>query len=77
MEKIQKLNLRIQKLIFPGTHWRGLALIGSRKKPCVTQVLCHQYFLFCLLEARYLGEWGQIRHGWQSLCHKTYPENLN
>ena len=25
MEKMQKLN-------FPGTHWRGLALIGAQKK---------------------------------------------
>ena len=33
MEKIQKLNLRIQKLIFPGTRWRGLALIGAKKNP--------------------------------------------
>ena len=28
MEKMQKLN-------FPGTHWRGLALIGTQKKPCI------------------------------------------
>ena len=34
MEKMQKLNLRMQKLNFPGTHWRGLALIGAQKKPC-------------------------------------------
>ena len=33
MEKMQKLNLRMQKLNFPGTHWRGLALIGAQKKP--------------------------------------------
>ena len=38
MEKMQKLNLRMQKLNlrmqnlnFPGTHWRGLALIGAQK----------------------------------------------
>ena len=24
----------IAKLNFPGTHWRGLALIGAQKKPC-------------------------------------------
>ena len=35
MEKMQKLNLRMQKLNFPGTHWRGLALIGAQKKPCI------------------------------------------
>ena len=33
MEKMQKLNLRMQKLDFPGTHWPGLALIGAQKKP--------------------------------------------
>ena len=32
MEKMQKLNLRMQKLNFPGTHWRGLAVIGAQKK---------------------------------------------
>ena len=31
MEKMQKLNLRMQKLNFPGTHWRGLALVGAQK----------------------------------------------
>ena len=31
--RMQKLNLRMQKLDFPGTHWRGLALIGAQKKP--------------------------------------------
>ena len=31
--RMQKLNLRIQKLNFPGTHWRGLALIGAQKNP--------------------------------------------
>ena len=31
--RMQKLNLRMQKLDFPGTHWRGLALIGTQKKP--------------------------------------------
>ena len=35
MEKMQKLNLRMQKLNFPGTHWRGLALIGAQKNPCI------------------------------------------
>ena len=30
-EKKQKLNLRMQKLNFPGTQWRGLALIGTQK----------------------------------------------
>ena len=30
---MQKLNLRMQKLNFPGTHWRGLAVIGAQKKP--------------------------------------------
>ena len=29
--RMQKLNLRMQKLDFPGTHWRGLALIGTQK----------------------------------------------
>ena len=33
MEKMQKLNLRMQKLNFQGTHWRGLALIGAQKNP--------------------------------------------
>ena len=33
MEKMQKLNLRMQKLNFPGTHWRGLAVIGAQKNP--------------------------------------------
>ena len=33
MEKMQKLNLRMQKLNFPGTHWRGLAVIGAQKTP--------------------------------------------
>ena len=28
---MQKLNLRMQKRNFPGTHWRGLALIGAKK----------------------------------------------
>ena len=28
---MQKLNLRMQKRNFPGTHWRGLALIGAQK----------------------------------------------
>ena len=32
---MQKLNLRTQKLNFPGTHWRGLALIGAQKKPLI------------------------------------------
>ena len=31
--RMQKLNLRMQKLDFPGTHWRGLALIGAQKTP--------------------------------------------
>ena len=31
--RIQKFNLRMQKLNFPGTHWRGLALIGAKKNP--------------------------------------------
>ena len=40
MEKMQKLNLRMQKLNFPGTHWSGLALIGAQKNPEIpTQVL--------------------------------------
>jgi len=30
---MQKLNLKKQKLNFPGTDWRGLALIGAQKKP--------------------------------------------
>ena len=30
---MQKLNLKMQKLNFPGTHWRGLALIGAKKTP--------------------------------------------
>ena len=25
----------MQKLNFPGTHWRGMALIGAPKKPCI------------------------------------------
>ena len=37
--RMQKLNLRIQKLNFPGTHWRGMALIGAQKNSC--------YLLFC------------------------------
>ena len=30
--RMQKLNLRMQKLDFPGTHWRGLALIDAPQK---------------------------------------------
>ena len=37
MEEMQKLNLRMQKLDFPGTHQRGLALIGTQKKPEITE----------------------------------------
>ena len=37
--RMQKLNLRMQKLDFPGTHWRGLALIGAQKKPLLLYVL--------------------------------------
>ena len=33
--RMQKLNLRMQKLNFPGTHWRGLAVIDAQKKPLV------------------------------------------
>ena len=33
MEKMQKLKLRVHKFNFPGTHWRGLAVIGAQKKP--------------------------------------------
>ena len=33
--RMQKLNLRIQKLNFPGTHWRGMALIDAQKNPCL------------------------------------------
>ena len=36
MEKMQKLILRMQKLNFPGTHWRGLAVIGAQKKTLST-----------------------------------------
>ena len=35
---MQKLNLRMQKLNFPGTHWRGLALIGAQKNPAFVQI---------------------------------------
>ena len=48
--RMQKLNLRMQKLDFPGTNWRGLALIGAPKKnPAVCQrlddvVLGRQFF---------------------------------
>ena len=42
MEKMQKLNLRMQKLNFPGTHWRGLALIGAQKNPCLADWGCDQ-----------------------------------
>ena len=36
---MQKHNLRMQKLNFPGTHWRGLALTGAKKIPwrCIIQ----------------------------------------
>ena len=37
--RMQKLNLRMQKLDFPGTHWRGLALIGTQKKPWIAFVV--------------------------------------
>ena len=36
---MQKLNLKTLKLNFPGTHWRGLALIGAQKKPCIDTVV--------------------------------------
>ena len=36
--RMQKLNLRMQKLNFPGTHWRGLALIGTQKQPLEWQL---------------------------------------
>ena len=36
---MEKHNLRMQKLNFPGTHWRGLALIGAPKKPCSAKSL--------------------------------------
>ena len=39
MEKMQKLNLRMQKLNFPGTHWRGLVLIGAQKKPAAVTTI--------------------------------------
>ena len=42
MEKMQKLNLRMQKLNFPGTHWRGLALIGAQK----TSLVLHRLSFF-------------------------------
>ena len=32
---MQKLNLRMQKLNFPGTHWRGLAVIDAQKKTLI------------------------------------------
>ena len=42
MEKMQKLN-------FPGTHWRGLALIGAQKNPAwradLFQLVLFKYFL--------------------------------
>jgi len=40
MEKMQKLNLRMQKLNFPGTHWRGVALIGAQKKNPEIAIYC-------------------------------------
>ena len=30
---MEKLNLKMEKLNFPGTDWRGLALIGAQKNP--------------------------------------------
>ena len=33
LKKWEKLNLKMEKLNFPGTDWRGLALIGAQKKP--------------------------------------------
>ena len=32
-KKWEKLNLKMEKLNFPGTDWRGLALIGAQKNP--------------------------------------------
>ena len=34
---MEKLNLKMEKLNFPGTDWRGLALIGAQKKPLIRQ----------------------------------------
>ena len=47
--RMQKLNLRMQKLNFPGTHWRGLALIGAQKKPLqpITQPSADKNFNIC------------------------------
>ena len=46
--RMQKLNLRMQKLNFPGSHWRGMALIVHlffnldkiRGASCVTKSAC-------------------------------------
>ena len=47
MEKMQKLNLRMQKLNFPGTHLRGLALILDRR-PKKNLMLLVGTAVFCI-----------------------------
>ena len=43
--RMQKLNLRMQKLNFPGTHWRGLAVIDAQKNPLI--FIRFKGFLLC------------------------------
>ena len=52
MEKMQKLN-------FPGTHWRGLALIGSPKKPCYSFQIYKRdtYYKEKVLNVYLVSEW--------------------
>ena len=78
MEKMQKLNLRMQKLNFPGTHWRGLALIGAPKNPLPSN-WCH-LDEFSLLKDYYINVFLLVQKGqWCSLHakndYKKYDKN--
>ena len=55
-KKMQKLNLKMQKLNFPGTHWRGLALIGAQKNPDHVQTSVHLAKCFMLDYQKAQGE---------------------
>ena len=58
MEKMQKLNLRMQKLDFPGNHWRELALIGAQKKPLIRIIL-----IACVVRMYFLKRREKILNG--------------
>ena len=69
MAKMQKFNLRMQKLNFPGTHVRGLALIGAQKNPCSSTLnwrpllveICHEYCI--VIDETKILSWTEIKYG--------------